>query len=143
VFFFMFLDYSVTLTFCKHPATEGNLLARSFMETYGIAAGLTIFDLLISVPVYVILCFDSQLIEHAGKYSAVTEFVIDLAFGWSIAGAHFNGATSWLWDASGVTRQALGFFVYEAIALPSFHPFLRLNYLWSLPKLNIAKRREQ
>ncbi len=123
LFSFVFLDYAVTLLFCRTPYAEGNLLARGFMETYGIFVGLTIFDLLMTLPVYAVLCFDSHIIGFAGKHSTKAELLVDLIVGWLIAGAHFNGAASWIWEAPNVTRQALGMFLYEAAALVYFQQF--------------------
>jgi hypothetical protein len=126
LFSFVLLDYFVTLIFCRTPYGEGNLLARNFMETYGIFAGLTIFDLLMAAPVYAVMCIDSYFIRFTEKHSTKVELLVDLAIGWLIAGAHFNGAASWLWDAPNMLRQTLGLVIYEAAALHSFYPSIRL-----------------
>jgi len=128
LFAFIFLDYIVTIIFCRTPYAEGNLLARSFMQTYGIVAGLTIFDLLLGIPIYIILCIDSYFIKYTEQYSTKAELMIDLTLGWLIAGAHFNGAASWLWDASGMLRQTVGFIIYEVIALSAFYSFPKMAY---------------
>ncbi len=125
---FIFLDFLVTALLCETPYAESNLYVRSLMQTYGILIGLIVFDVAMSVPIYAILVFDSHLIKYTGQYSTKAELVLDLALGWLIAGTHFNGAMSWLWDAPYLVRQMLGFAVYLAIALPAFylHPKLVL-----------------
>jgi hypothetical protein len=48
----------------------------------------------------------------------IAELFVDITLGWLIAGTHFNGAMSWLWDAPQLIRQTLGFGFYLAIAIP-------------------------
>ena len=62
LFGFILVDYLATLIFIKAPIEEGNLLVRMFMENYGILLGLTIFDLLINIPIYLIMCFNSHFV---------------------------------------------------------------------------------
>jgi hypothetical protein len=112
LFAFIFLDYFVTLLLCTAPIEEGNLLARSFMETYGIPLGLTFFDLVANMPIYLMLSLNSHLASLPPKLSQIVETSADFAFAWFIAGLHFNGATSWLWFAPDVLRQALGASIY-------------------------------
>jgi hypothetical protein len=112
---FILLDYLVTAIFCTMPAQEGNLLARSFMEAYGIPLGLTPFDALANLPIYVILCLDSHFINLPVRSSRIIEVFTDTIFAWFIAGLHFNGATSWIWFAPDVVRQALGASLYLLI----------------------------
>ena len=123
LFAFIFLDFMVTIFFCRTPHCEGNLLARSFMQIYGIEAGLAIFDFLLGLPIYVILTIDSHLIRYTKQHSTKAELMIDLALGWLVAGAHFNGAASWFWSASSIVRQLSGCILYEAVALPCFYAF--------------------
>jgi len=130
LFAFILVDCIVTVSSCKSPFWEANPYAKSFMETYGIAAGLAIYDFLLGLPIYAILCLDSHLIKYTEHHSTKAELAIDLALGWLIAGAHFNGAASWLWDASGMMRQAIGFVIYEVLAL---------TFLYSFPKSVLAK----
>jgi hypothetical protein len=118
LFSFILLDLLVTIMLCETPYAEANLSARSFMQSYGTVTGLVIFNLLFSVPIYVILVLDSHLIKCTGQYSLIAELFIDITLGWLIAGAHFNGAMSWLWDAPQLIRQTLGFGFYLAIAIP-------------------------
>jgi len=54
LFGFILLDYFATLLFCTTPMEEANPHLRVFMENYGILLGLTIFDFLINLPVYLI-----------------------------------------------------------------------------------------
>jgi len=118
---FVFLDFLVTALLCETPYAEANLFVRSLMQTYGILTGLVVFDIAMSVPIYAILVFDSHFIKYTGQYSTKTELFVDLVLGWIIAGTHFNGAMSWLWNAPYLIRQVLGFAVYFTIALPAFH----------------------
>ena len=120
---FIFLDFLVTALLCRTPYAEANPYARSFMQTYGIVQGLALFDFLMAIPIYAVLLVDSHLIKYTQQYETVTEIIIDVALGWLIAGAHFNGAMSWLWDAPHLIRQTLGFVVYLAVAIPFFYLF--------------------
>jgi hypothetical protein len=137
LFSFIFLDLLVTVMLCETPYAEANLLARSFMQTYGIAAGLVIFDLLFSVPIYAILVLDSHLVRYTGQYSLIAELFVDITLGWLIAGAHFNGALSWLWDAPHLIRQMLGFGFYIAVAFPMFYLRPKPVLPRSLPEPNV------
>jgi hypothetical protein len=105
----------VTLLLCTVPADEGNLLARSFMEAYGVPLGLTVFDLIANLPIYLMLSLNSHLVNLPPKLSRIIETSADFIFAWFIAGLHFNGATSWLWFAPDVLRQALGAAIYLLI----------------------------
>jgi len=127
LFSFIFFDYFVTLKFCNSPLEEGNIYARMFMQSYGKTAGLTLFVLLINLPIYVILCLDSRYVRLPERFSTKVEVLVDLAFGWFVAGAHFYGAASWFWMAPSVTSQAVGLIIYELIALSSFYPFSPLH----------------
>ena len=118
LFGFILLDLIVTAILCRSPSMEANPYARSFMEIYGIIPGLTIFNLIATIPIYAVLIFDSHMIEYTRHYKDKVEAIIDLAFGWLIAGSRFNGAMSWLWNASHLTRQALGFIIYLSLAIP-------------------------
>ena len=86
------------------------------------------FGVLLGLPIYAILCIESHIIKYTRQYAKKLEFLIELVFGWVIAGAHFNGAASWIWYAPTLIRQALGFAVYVAIAIPSFHLLPKLAY---------------
>lgn len=134
MFAFILLDYAVTVLSCRSPFWEANPYARSFMETYGIAAGLAIYLFLLTLPVYAVLCLDSYLVRYTEHHSTKAELAVDLALGWLVAGAHFNGAASWVWDASGTTRQALGFGIYEVLSLTFLHSFSKPVWAKSLLK---------
>ena len=118
LFGFILLDLVVTAVYCRSPSMEANPYARRFMEIYGIIPGLTIFNLIASTPIYAVLIFDSHMIEYTRHYRDKVEVTIDLAFGWLIAGSRFNGAMSWLWNTSHLTRQTLGFIIYLSLAIP-------------------------
>ena len=120
---FIFLDFLVTALLCRTPYAEANPYARGFMQTYGIVQGLALFDFLLAIPIYAVLLVDSYLIKYTRQYETATEIIVDVALGWLIAGAHFNGAMSWLWDAPHFIRQTIGFAVYLAVAIPSFYWF--------------------
>lgn len=109
---FTLLDYLATLLFITTPIEEGNLLVRAFMESYGIFLGLTIFDILINIPIYLILCFNSHFVTIPPKLSKIVDPVVDLFLAWFVAGHHYNGATSWFWTAPDLTRQLTGFSIY-------------------------------
>jgi len=137
---FIFLDFLITAVSCRTPYAEANLYARDFMQRYGIVQGLALFNLLFVIPIYAVLVLDSHLIEYTQRYRTKTEFIVDVAFGWLIAGARFNGAMSWLWDAPNTIRQAIGFAVYLAIAIPAFYLFpKRFDYAGSF----VAVRKER
>jgi len=120
---FIFLDFLVTVLLCRTPYAEANPYARGFMQTYGIVQGLALFDFLMTIPIYAVLLIDSHLIKYTQQYETATSIIIDVTLGWLIAGAHFNGALSWLWDAPHLIRQIIGFAVYLAVAIPSFYQF--------------------
>ena len=117
LFGFILLDYLCTLLFINTPIQEGNVLVRHFMETYGIFWGLTIFDVLINIPVYLIICMNSHFVQLPTKISRIMDPTIDAFLAWFVAGYHYNGATSWFWAAPGVTRQLTGFIIYFSIVV--------------------------
>jgi len=135
LFGFILFDYFATLLFITTPIEEGNLLVRSFMETYGIFLGLTIFDILINLPIYLIICFNSHFVTLPSPISRRVDPFIDAALGWFVAGYHYSGGTSWFWAASDLTRQTTGFIIYLAVAIivyqaPKFQQlFLSLKQL--------------
>jgi hypothetical protein len=139
---FIFLDFLVTVLLCDTPYAEANLFARSFMQTYGIVNGLVVFDLLLSAPIYAILVIDSYLIKYTGQFSTIAELFVDITLGWLIAGAHFNGAASWLWDAPQIMRQTLGFAFYLAIVLPAFYLNPKPVLPRSLSETNVQQNEE-
>ena len=112
LFAFVFMDYLVTLTLCTTPLAEGNLLARSFMEAYGIPLGLTLFDFIANFPLYLMFSLNSHLVNLPPKLSKIADVLVDAVFAWFIAGLHFNGAASWFWFAPDFLRQTLGAFLY-------------------------------
>jgi hypothetical protein len=116
LFAFILFDYATTLAFCSHPIQEGNLLAREFMETYGIFLGLTIYDFITNLPIYMVLCLVSYTVNFPPRLSRIIEPCVDIAFAWFVAGAHFDGAASWFWPAPEMLRQAVGFGLYLIFA---------------------------
>jgi len=117
VFGFILLDYFATLAFCTNPAEEANPYLRGFLENYGIVVGLTLFDFLINLPIYLILCFDSHLVSLPTRLLKIVEPSVDLILAWFLVGAHFSGATSWFWIVPDLMRQAVGFGIYLIIAI--------------------------
>lgn len=117
LFGFILLDYLATLIFIKSPIDEGNLLVRMFMENYGIILGLTIFDVLINVPIYLIICFNSHFANLPSRFSKIADPIIELFLAWFVAGYHYSGATSWFWTAPDMIRQITGFSIYITFAV--------------------------
>lgn len=116
LFCFIFLDYFVTLISCSTPAQEANIRAREFMEIYGIPLGLTMFNLLMSAPIYLTLSLDSHLIHLPHPWSKTVEFFIDIIFACFIAAPHFSGATSWFWQTPEMLRRTLGASIYLIVS---------------------------
>lgn len=123
VFAFILFDYFSTLVFCRTPFEEANSYARIFMENFGIPLGLTMFVLLVNMPIYIGLCLDSHVIRFPYKIAVATESLVDVTFAWFIAGLHFSGGTSWFWFVPDVNRQALGALLYLTIAFLVVKPF--------------------
>lgn len=123
VFAFVSFDYFVTLIFCQAPYEEANLYARSFMESFGIPLGLTLFVFAANLPIYLTLSLDSHIARFPFKIGIVTEIFVDAAFAWFVAGLHFGGATSWFWCAPDLMRQALGMLLYLVIAFLVIKPY--------------------
>ncbi|MGD2066078.1 MAG: hypothetical protein PVI43_02770 [Candidatus Bathyarchaeota archaeon] len=115
LFGFILLDYLATLIFINTPAQEGNLLVRAFMEDYGIILGLTIFDILINIPIYLIICLNSHFVALPSPLSKVVNPIIDVFLAWFVAGYHYSGATSWFWASPDMVRQTVGFSIYLLI----------------------------
>jgi len=116
VFSFIFFDYISTLVFCQASHQEANPYVRIFMENLGIPLGLTLFVVLANLPIYVTLSLDSHIVRIPSKIAAVIEIVLDVIFGWFIAGLHFSGGSSWFWYTPDLTRQVLGAFLYCLMA---------------------------
>ncbi len=132
LFFFIIFDYISTLAFITSPVEEGNLLVRYFMETYGILLGLTLFDLIINIPIYLIISFNSHFANLPPKMAKITNPLIDVFLAWFVAGYHYSGATSWFWTTSDLIRQLTGFTLYMSAILivsqiSTVHQFLTAN----------------
>jgi hypothetical protein len=113
---FIMFDYIVTLAFCNIPVQEANVYARAFMEVFGIPFGLTLFSIITTTPIYLVFSIDSHLVNLPQKITQRMDPIIDFIFAWSVAGAHFNGATSWFWNATTLTRQLVGTMFYLLLA---------------------------
>jgi len=110
---FILLDYIITLSLVSNPTEEANVLARGFMEMFGVALGLTIFSLLINLPVFLIL----SLLAFYPRFSDFTpsRFAIpglDIAFAWFVAGTHFSGALGWIMNGPTLLFQLTGAALY-------------------------------
>jgi hypothetical protein len=116
VFTFILFDYLSTLVFCRVPYEEANLYARTFMETFGIPLGLTVFVLVANLPIYVTLSLDSHVRRTPFRAATLLESFVDIIFAWFVAGLHFSGGASWFWQAPDLTRQISGAFLYLAMA---------------------------
>ncbi|MCW4035377.1 MAG: hypothetical protein NWF03_08450 [Candidatus Bathyarchaeota archaeon] len=117
LFGFILLDYLVTLIFINNPMEEGNILVRTFMENYGIFVGLTLFDIIINIPIYLIITFNSHFAALPPKLSKIAEPIIEVFLAWFVAGYHYSGATSWFWNSPNMIRQFTGFSIYITFAL--------------------------
>jgi hypothetical protein len=115
VFAFVLFDYLSTLAFCHAPQEEANVLARAFMENLGIIPGLTLFVFASNLPIYVTLSFDSHVVRLPSKIAPLLEVSVDALFAWFVAGAHFNGGSSWFWLTPDLLRQAFGAILYIAM----------------------------
>jgi hypothetical protein len=115
LFGFILLDYLTTLVFIKSPVEEGNPLVRTFMQDYGVLLGLTIFDFLINLPIYIIICFNSHFVTLPPKFSKIVNPIIDVLLAWFVAGYHYSGAASWFWTSPHLIRQITGFSIYILI----------------------------
>jgi len=110
---FILLDYLVTLFLISYPAEEANAFARSFMEIFGVGLGLSLFCVLINLPIYLILGL-------LAFYSESRRFValpfatpgLDIMFAWFVAGTHFSGALSWISTGSTLLYQSAGALLY-------------------------------
>ena len=116
VFAFILFDYLSTLVFCRAPYEEANLYARTFMETFGIPLGLTIFVLAANLPIYITLSLDSHIIKIPPRIAKLLEPFVDIIFAWFIAGLHFSGGASWFWYAPSLVWQISGAFLYLGMA---------------------------
>jgi hypothetical protein len=128
VFAFVLFDYFSTLVFCHAPHEEANLFARAFMENFGVPFGLTLFVVMMNLPIYVTLSLDSHVVKLPLKAAVVAEFIVDLAFAWFIAGSHFNGGASWFWSEPDFVRQILGAVLYLSLAFPLLKPRKQKNH---------------
>ena len=86
------------------------------MEALGAPIGLTLFVLVISLPIYVILTLDSHIIRLPLRIAILAELLVDIVFAWYVAGSHFSGGVSWFWCAPDFLRQSVGAVAYLALA---------------------------
>jgi hypothetical protein len=126
VFAFILFDYFSTLAFCRLPFQEANPYARTFMETFGIPIGLTLFVVVANLPIHVALSVDSHIVKLPPRIDGVTEVFVDGMFAWFVAGLHFSGGTSWFLYAPEIMRQFFGALLYLMLA------FLLINPLQSI-----------
>lgn len=127
-FAFVLFDYFSTLVFCHAPNEEANLFARAFMENFGMPLGLTLFVLMMNLPIYVTLSLDSHIVKLPLKATVAVEFIVDLIFAWFIGGSHFNGGASWFWHETDLVRQISGAVLYLIVTLPLLTPHRRQNH---------------
>jgi len=120
---FVLYDYLSTLIFCQEPQNEANIYARIFMENFGIPIGLTMFVLMANLPIYMVLSLDSHIIRLPSKTAIVAESFVDIIFAWFVAGFHFSGGSSWFWNASSLTHQIIGAFLYLSVAFLVVKPY--------------------
>ena len=120
---FIFFDYASTLAFCRNFYEEANPIARVFMENLGIFSGLTLFVLLVNVPIYVTLSIDSHLVRLPSRIAVPFAVFVDVVFALWIAGVHFVGGSSWFWAAPDLARQVLGATLYLGFAFVLIKPW--------------------
>jgi hypothetical protein len=110
---FVLVDYIITLMFITHPNEEANVFARSFMDAFGVASGLTIFSLLANLPIFILL---GLLTFYPGHLSLATspfaKLGLDIPLAWFVAGTHFYGAMSWVVNGPGLLYQLTGATLY-------------------------------
>jgi hypothetical protein len=116
VFAFILFDYLSTLVFCHAPYEEANLYARIFMENFGIPLGLTLFVIVINLPIYITLSLDSRVIRLPSRTAMILEPFVDTMFAWFVAGLHFSGGASWFWHGQILMWQVFGAFLYLVAA---------------------------
>lgn len=92
------------------------------MESFGIPAGLTLFVLLVNLPIYMMLSLDSHVAKFPSKLALAVEIAVDCLFAWFLAGLHFSGGTSWFWPSSSMMRQLSGTMLYLTTAFICFRP---------------------
>ena len=85
------------------------------MDAYGMPLGLTLFDLVANLPIYLMLSLNSHIFNLPPRWSKRVETLADFAFAWFIAGLHFDGAASWVWFVPDILRQDLGASIYLLI----------------------------
>lgn len=112
VFAFIMFDYLSTLAFCRNPNEEANIYTRFFMENLGIPAGLTLFVLVTTLPIYITLSLDSHIVKFSPKSGVIVETFVDFIFAWFVAGLHFGGGVSWFWSALTLSQQVFGALLY-------------------------------
>jgi len=117
IFAFVLFDYASTLAFCQVSYQEANVYTRAFMDGLGLHAGLTLFVLLVNMPIYMVLCLDSHLVKLPPRIAAAIEISVDAVFAWFVAGLHFSGGSSWFWLAPDLLRQIFGASLYMVLAL--------------------------
>jgi len=122
---FIFFDYTSTLVFCRNFQEEANPLARLFMQNLGIFSGLTLFVVLINVPIYMTFSVDSHLVKLPSRLATPLGVLVDVAFAWWIGGAHFVGGSSWFWVAPDLVRQIMGATLYLGFAFVMIKPWRR------------------
>jgi hypothetical protein len=122
LFTFTLFDYFSTIIFCHAPYEEANVYARLFMENFGILSGLTLFVLMLNLPIYMTLSLDSHVIRLPSKIAVPFEMFVDATFAWCVAGLHFSGGASWFWFAPDLMRQSLGAILYLTTALLLVRP---------------------
>ena len=116
VFAFILFDYLSTLVFCRFPYEEANVYAKTFMESFGMPLGLTLFVIVANLPIFMTLSLDSNIIMLPLRIAAFIEIFVDVVFAWFVTGLHFSGGASWFWNAPDLTRHLFGAFIYLVLA---------------------------
>jgi hypothetical protein len=126
---FVLFDVLVTFVSVSGPIEEGNLLTRDFMSFFGVYLGLAFFCFFIAGFLFFTISVCRLLLVNCGKWTLITSsFIVDVCFGWFVAGVHFVGGTSWFWLAPDLLRHCLGAGLYLLALYVLMTKFWRHQY---------------
>jgi hypothetical protein len=113
LFGFVTFDLLSTRYFITALAEEGNSYARFLMQEFGISTGLVLFSMAIAGILALVLYLSKIVVANRkGTAGLIIALILDLGFGWFVAGMHFIGGTSWFWLAPEIVRGLMGAGLY-------------------------------